>query len=126
MEIDLGPIEQFSRGSFQIVEILGKEYGVMRWHPGTVFVVRNICPHQLGPICAGRVGPKVTSRQVGIPTLDEAIPVLTCPWHKWEFILPTGVALRDRRYRIKSLPARLANGRVIVEVGRPGSEGLRE
>jgi nitrite reductase/ring-hydroxylating ferredoxin subunit len=83
-----------------------------------VFAVRNSCPHQSGPLCAGSLLGRLESPGVGEVT-RAAGPVLACPWHGWEFDLETGWAVWDRRYRVTTFPTTVENGRVLVEIGQP-------
>jgi nitrite reductase/ring-hydroxylating ferredoxin subunit len=41
--------------------------------------------------------------------------VLRCPWHGWEFDLETGVCRDEPSLRAAVYPARVADGRVLVE-----------
>jgi nitrite reductase/ring-hydroxylating ferredoxin subunit len=47
--------------------------------------------------------------------VDDAAPVIACPWHGWEFDVASGEAIWDKTVRIRTFPVRVANGRVMVE-----------
>jgi nitrite reductase/ring-hydroxylating ferredoxin subunit len=114
--VDLGPSDQFVNRRVAVVSVKGKELGVLVWD-GSVFVVRNICAHQGAPVCRGEAVSELTADVVGEPTVNDARPVLICPWHRWEYSLPSGVAIRSKEYRIRSYPAWIDNGRVLADLG---------
>ena len=79
-----------------------------------VHVFAGSCPHHGGPLTRGRVHASVFSDCPGVIVADHTRPVLTCPWHNWEFDLQTGHALRDRRRRLRVYAAEVVDGRVIA------------
>jgi len=121
--VDVGGVGEFRPNSVSLVTVGRLQLGIVRWGEDEVFAVHNRCPHMAGPLCVGSLGPKL-SCPTGDPDrleIDHENPVLACPWHRWEFDLRTGRALWDPSYRMKTYPARIADGRVLVEVGRPAS-----
>jgi nitrite reductase/ring-hydroxylating ferredoxin subunit len=48
--------------------------------------------------------------------LDEARPVVACPWHGVEFDLATGVCLADPTRRVASYRTRVEGTDVFVEI----------
>jgi nitrite reductase/ring-hydroxylating ferredoxin subunit len=117
--IDAGSVEEFPEGMLRIISIQDREIGVLRWEGGW-FALRNICPHLGGPVCAGTVRPCLTEETPwsGDLILEPDRPVLTCPWHFWEFDLRTGQSVTGRE-RIKTYPVYINAGRVTIEM--PGS-----
>lgn len=115
MPVDVGAADDFVEGAFTLVEIRGQQVGILKWG-GDVFALRNSCPHQLGPLCEGRVRPLLRSDHPGQVALEEQTPVVSCPWHGWEFDPRTGVSLWDPNYRAARVPVTVAGGRVLLEV----------
>lgn len=115
MSIDIGPIGDFAEGTIRIVQAAGRQVGVVRWD-GAIYALNNRCSHQGGPVCAGILGPRLHASRPGCMELDATNPVLACPWHGWEFDVRSGRALHDRQQRIRSFPARIADGRVLLEL----------
>jgi nitrite reductase (NADH) small subunit len=117
--IEVGRLEDFPERSVTVLTVRGIEIGVVRWDGEAVYALRNVCPHERGPVCAGRLGPKVVASPADPLSLDvdEACPVLACAWHGWEFDVRTGAALTGSRYRVKTYPAEVEAGMVRVAVG---------
>ena len=117
--IDVGAIEDFAEGKIRLVTVGAKEIGVVCWQ-GQFCALLNVCPHQGGPAC-GAVLPYLRadrSGRVGSIRAEFATPVILCGWHAWEFDARTGQALCDPRLHLKTYPVRVAEGRVLVDVGR--------
>src|SRR4051794_1714150 len=111
---DVGAEEDFVLDRFQIVEIKGRSIGVVHTVAGW-FTIRNNCPHQGAPLCAGVVtGTMLPSGP------DEMVwgldgCVVRCPWHGWEFDLRTGRSLFEvSRDRTATYPVQVEHGRVAV------------
>lgn len=117
--IDVGSASDFAEGTVTVTRAGNQEIGVIRW-AGTLYAVRNVCPHQSGPVCSGRLLPLLTAPQAGATGLarDLSRPVLSCPWHAWEFDLRSGRALWNERYRLRSYPIEVHDGRVLVDTKR--------
>lgn len=105
------------------VRVEGRELVLVLW-AGHVYALRNICPHEsqsfVGGVARGRIC------GTGVPgelTVDATRPVLVCPWHTWEYELDTGRSTHDPRFRVKSYPVRVQDGRVFVEVRRSRAPG---
>jgi nitrite reductase (NADH) small subunit len=80
---------------------------------GVIHAVNNSCPHHGGPLCHGRVGghllPSAPYEHVWS---DE--PVVTCPWHGWQFDLRTGGALFDPEVGVPAYRAVVADGTIYL------------
>jgi nitrite reductase/ring-hydroxylating ferredoxin subunit len=122
VRVDLGPVESFVDGKIGLVRIPSDEVGILNWK-GTLYAIRNWCSHQGGPICNGRVIPKVTSDEAGMLDTDHDVPVIACPWHDWEFDARSGRALSDDKFRLKMWPVETEDGRAYLEMrDRPAAE----
>lgn len=120
MIVDAGPLAGFREHEVQIVLLDGREVGIVRWD-GEVYAVANLCVHQRGPLCRGTLASRLSASAPGSMELDDAAPVLACPWHGWEFDVRTGRAIWDRSYRVRTYPTRVEKGRVLVELRRSAS-----
>lgn len=114
VEIDVGSVDSFHEAKATIVTAGGKEIGVVR-RGSEFYALRNICPHQGGPLCEGRVVSGLESPEVGaVRVVDH--PIMMCAWHGWEFDVRSGRSLWDPSYRVKTYPVSVVGGRVIIEV----------
>jgi nitrite reductase/ring-hydroxylating ferredoxin subunit len=88
-------------GSRLIVELAGRSIGVFNVD-GRFYALRNSCPHQGAPLCQGSVGTSPEPSPPGEFRWSDA-PVLSCPWHGWEFDLATGRSVfNPHRTRVKA------------------------
>jgi nitrite reductase/ring-hydroxylating ferredoxin subunit len=110
---DLGPLSAFPDPGITIAQFEGKEIGVIRWK-GRLRAFLNVCPHQLTPVCAGAVLPRIESSEPGQITASEGAS-LVCPRHRWEFDLDSGRGLSNRRMKLKSFKVWAEAGRVLIE-----------
>lgn len=116
MSADVGAAAEFENGTIRTIGVNGREIGIARWN-GAIYAVNNICTHQSGPVCSGILSGRLTATLPGGMDLDNTTPILACPWHGWEFDLRTGRALHDAQHRLRLFPARVENGRVLVDIG---------
>jgi len=114
--VDIGPVEDFPEGEMRVVEARGRQIGVARWQ-GEFYAMRNLCPHQSAPLCAGRLqGAIASGTRVGLVESDDGAPVIACPWHGWEFRVDTGASMWDERYRVRAFSVAVEDGRVLVDL----------
>jgi nitrite reductase/ring-hydroxylating ferredoxin subunit len=117
--IDVGGAAEFAEGTVTLRRAGNQEVGVVRW-ADELYAVRNVCPHQSGPVCEGQLLPSLTAPKPGVRSLarDPAQPVLACPWHGWEFELDTGSAVWNPCYRLRTYAIEVRDGRVLVDTQR--------
>jgi len=84
-------------GERKIVTIKGRSIGIFNVN-GEFIAVLNVCPHELAPVCMGRVSGTTTASQPGAIEWVREGEILYCPWHGWEFDLLTGACFTDRRH----------------------------
>lgn len=101
----------------RLVTVKGREIGLLR-SGESIFAVRNRCPHQGGPLCKGPVRPLVRADESGAIQVDAAEPMITCPWHGWQFFLRTGRSLWDANYGVRVYPVEVRGDRVFVAFAR--------
>ena len=91
-------------GARKIVEVAGRSIGVFNIG-GSFYALRNRCPHQGGPLCAGRLSGLVVSTGPGELEYLRDGEILRCPWHGWEFDVKTGLSWIDpERLRVRTYP----------------------
>jgi nitrite reductase/ring-hydroxylating ferredoxin subunit len=119
--IDVGSAAEFAEGTVAVRRAGTQEVGVIRWGD-RLYAVRNVCPHQSAPVCRGWLRPMLTGPSPGSPALarDERRPLLSCPWHGWEFDVGSGRALFSDRMRLRTYGIEVRDGRVLVDLKRHG------
>lgn len=120
--IDVGSLANFADRSVTVTQAGRQEIGVIRWGEA-IYAVRNACPHQAARICnGGQLRPLlVGAPEPGSMSCEDGTPVLTCPWHGWEFDLRSGVTVWKSRHRLRTYPVEVREGRVLVDITRHGS-----
>ncbi len=110
----LAKIGDIAPGARKIVTIKNKTIGVFDL-AGEYVAVLNICPHALAPICAGllRGTTLPVDKREFVWGLDGRI--LVCPWHAWEFELPSGRCMTDDRH-LKIYPVIVEEGGIYAEL----------
>ena len=98
----VGKVSEIPPGERKIVEVKGLSIGVFNVE-GTFYALRNVCPHQAGPLCQGRV--KGTMMPSAPHSYEYGLEgrILACPWHRWEFDITTGRSFfNPHRVRVKT------------------------
>lgn len=70
---------------------------------GTLYALDGICPHAGGPLAKGRLTGQV----------------VTCPWHGWQFDVPTGRHCLTARIQTGSIPVAAEGDDVYIEFRDP-------
>ena len=103
-------VDEIPPGERKIVEIGGRSLGVFNIK-GEFYALRNICPHQGGPLCQGRLtGFVMADKPGGEYRYERRGEILRCPWHGWEYDVTTGqswvdpASVRTRRYEVEVAP----------------------
>ena len=99
-------------GARRIVELNGRSIGVFNVH-GRYVAVLNVCPHELAPVCRGRLGGTTLASAPGEWVWGREGEILACPWHGWEFDLLTGTCLTDRR-RLRLYEVIVEDDQIII------------
>ncbi len=93
----------FPEGTHRVVELDGRKVGVFNIK-GQYYALPNLCPHQLGPLCSGKVsGTLISTREMGWQLQwEKEGEIVTCPWHGLEFHITTGQCLAFSEIRLRS------------------------
>ena len=95
----VGPADSIAEGERKLIDAHGQAVGVFRIG-GKWYAISNSCLHRGGPVCSGK--------------LDGL--VITCPWHGYQYDLPTGQLLLDPSTALPTYQVILEGGNVYVEV----------
>jgi nitrite reductase/ring-hydroxylating ferredoxin subunit len=104
----VAPVADIPPGSRRLVHVPGVgPVGVFNLG-GEYYALKNVCPHQGGPLCQGRLTgtAEPVFRNGEAPQLRWVRDgeILRCPWHAWEFDIRTGQAIFDGRTRVATYP----------------------
>ena len=105
-----------SEGGVRLVELDGHRIGLYRVGDD-FFALADRCPHRGAPLCAGSVATAVEVRD-GEIVLGTPNATVRCPWHKWEFDIPTGRALLDERLRVRRYDVQVDGDEIVVSLDR--------
>lgn len=108
-------VDEIPPGGRKIVEVDGRSIGIFNVN-GEFIAVLNICPHELAPVCLGRVSGTTLPSPPGEFRWGHEGEILACPWHGWEFDLLTGKALADTRKRLRRYPVTIADQKIFVTI----------
>ena len=96
--IDVGAVEDVPVLGSRVVQAPGGNIAVFKAADGTLFALRDRCPHKGGPLSQGIVhGHSVT-----------------CPLHNWVIDLDSGEAAAPDVGCAKRIPVRVEGGRVLM------------
>jgi nitrite reductase (NADH) small subunit len=119
-EIVVGKLADFPQGTHRIVRSGRREIGVFNIG-GDLYALPNICPHQTGPLCQGRIA---TGTLLADATTDWKPrwafedEVIACPWHGLEYHVPTGQCLAYPEITLRRYPVSVRDGDIVVTIGR--------
>ncbi len=97
---DIAALEDIPVRGARIVKTQAGCIAVFRTDADEVFATSDRCPHKGGPLSEGIVHGKS----------------VTCPLHNWVFSLETGEAQGADEGQIATYPARVENGRVLMDL----------
>jgi nitrite reductase/ring-hydroxylating ferredoxin subunit len=114
-----GRVEDYAAGEVRLWPTRTGSIGVVRTAQG-FYALRNRCPHQAGPICAGKVTGTMLPSRPHEDRYDASTPVIRCPLHRWEFRLTDGRSTSAiTRKRLVTYGVEIEDGAVYVLL-RPG------
>jgi 3-phenylpropionate/trans-cinnamate dioxygenase ferredoxin subunit len=109
----VGRASEIAPGERRLIAVKGHSLGL--FNVGGEFVAAlNLCPHELAPVCRGRVGGTTLASPPGEYRWGREGEILACPWHGWEFDLLTGKALADERVRLRRYPVTVEDDTIYV------------
>jgi nitrite reductase/ring-hydroxylating ferredoxin subunit len=98
--VPVARVGEIAPGEMRLVEVRGHAIGLFNIDDAYIAVL-NLCPHELAPVCRGRLSGTTLPSMPGEFVWGRDGEILACPWHGWEFDLHTGRALTDSRVRVK-------------------------
>ncbi len=111
---DVGSAGDLDERGVLLARVSGRSIGVLRDSAtGTLYAVRNRCPHHGAPLCLGTVRDRLGGRPAQYVAAGRR--VLHCPWHGWEFDLDSGRCPDDERMRVAVYTVKIESGRVLID-----------
>ena len=114
-------VGEIAPGKHKIISIGNKTIGIFNVN-GNISAILNVCPHELGPVCQGKVGGTTLPSQPGEYNWGRDGEIIFCPWHGWEFDMQTGVCLTDPTVRLRLFPISVEDSIIYIHQKRPFTE----
>ena len=116
--VHVGPVAEFTDRSKRVVTVGEDEIGVFRLGDD-FYAWRNVCPHQGGPVCQGRlyalVREKLDDRKQSHGRIyDETRVNIVCPWHGLEFDIRTGRHPGTATLALEAVAVQIETGELYV------------
>jgi nitrite reductase/ring-hydroxylating ferredoxin subunit len=99
------PADELLPGQRKIITVGKISVGVFNIN-GEFHALRNLCPHQLAPLCLGKLTGTAPHGAVGEYEWEREGQIIRCPWHGWEFDVKDGKSvfnphkLKVRTYQV--------------------------
>jgi nitrite reductase/ring-hydroxylating ferredoxin subunit len=119
-EIVVGKLADFPQGTHRVVRAGRREIGVFNI-AGELHALPNICPHQTGPLCEGRIATGTLLADAETDWKPRWVledEVIACPWHGLEYHVPTGQCLAYPEITLRRYPVSVRDGDIVVTIGR--------
>jgi len=97
--ISVATLDELPDGRLLEVVYGGKLYAVCNFE-GEIRATSGLCPHHGGPLGQG--------------AMDG--PLITCPWHMWQFDSATGACAFNAELRIPVYPVRVEEKEILVDL----------
>lgn len=109
--------DELEEGGRVFVDVNEREVVIVR-RDGELRAFSNHCPHQGGPIGEGQVSGRFTladdGQAVSDLQYDDSDPIISCPWHGWEFDFESGEHVADPKYRLPQYEVIVREGDVYL------------
>lgn len=106
-------VGELAPGERKLVKVKKHSIGLFNVN-GTYVAALNLCPHELAPVCRGRVSGTTLPSKPGEFIWGREGEILACPWHGWEFDLLTGKMLADERVRVRTYPVTVEGDDICI------------
>lgn len=102
-------------GSHRVVKVGKRELGIFNID-GTFYALPNLCTHQLGPLCKGKVSGTLVSRLDTDWKLqwENESEIVTCPWHGMEYHIKTGQCLAFEEIKLRTYKVWVEDDQIMV------------
>ncbi len=117
VEHTVAQVNDVPEGSHIVVQVQGRELGIFNVH-GKFYALPNVCIHQNGPLCRGKISGTLMSGQETDwkPTWVCEGEIVICPWHAIEYNITTGQCLAYPHRHLPVYPVRVKDGMLQVSL----------
>ncbi|OHB76734.1 MAG: hypothetical protein A2Z34_02760 [Planctomycetes bacterium RBG_16_59_8] len=91
-------VSDIPQGTGKCVEVAGKAVALFRVD-GDIHAIKNLCPHQGGPLADGMMDGKE----------------VLCPWHEWRFDVVSGNSSSVPRARVRTYNVKVEGEDVLLD-----------
>jgi nitrite reductase (NADH) small subunit len=98
-KVKVAQVTDVAPGEGKVVEADGQPIALFNVE-GKFYAVHNTCLHRGGPLGEG----------------DLDGPVVTCPWHGWQYDVTTGANVRNPAVKVASFAVKVEGSDVVVEL----------
>ena len=115
--VDVAALNDLEPGLPLVASVGHREIVLLLWD-GEVFAMRNVCPHQTHSFAKGASRAKVVRgcSAPGEVRVDAHEAMLKCPLHGWTFSVKDGTCSTDPKFRVRTYPTSVRDGRVLVDM----------
>jgi nitrite reductase/ring-hydroxylating ferredoxin subunit len=111
----IAAVDEIPPGKRKLADVNGRAIVVFNLG-GEFFALNNRCPHRGGSLFHGIQTGLVQSPAPGEYCLSRPGEMVKCPWHGWEFDIRTGKSWCDPgRVRVRQYPVSVRPGTELVE-----------
>jgi nitrite reductase/ring-hydroxylating ferredoxin subunit len=122
----IGKASSFPDSGRMVIDLEGTEVGVFCVN-GKFIAFENVCPHMGGPVCQGKIIPRVREviaedkTSLGLAFSKNQTNIV-CPWHGYEYDIQSGQHQGNPRLRLRPVQIEVVDGDLVVTM----PEGMRE
>src|SRR5215472_9202706 len=119
-QVVIGKVASFPDPGRKVVELDGTEVGVFCMK-GKFTAFENVCPHMGGPVCQGKINPRVLEviaedkTSLGL-AFSKGQTNVACPWHGYEFDIQTGRHQGNPHLRLRAVKIEVVDGDLVLTV----------
>ncbi|GCF15316.1 hypothetical protein Harman_32510 [Haloarcula mannanilytica] len=119
-EHTVSTVDEIQDGERKLVEVEGREIAIFRLD-GEFYAYTNWCAHQGGPACEGSVT-GTRNAEFDREELETDLEwckedeILNCPWHGWEYDIPSGDCLSRDGTKLPGHPVKVEEQEIIVSL----------
>lgn len=116
----VGGADSVPDGGRLIIDVDDCTVGIFRV-ANKLYAYENVCPHQGGPACQGRIVPRVREnideqQHAHGMLFDEGELHVVCPWHGAEHVITTGRHVTVPEMSLRSIDIEERDGLIYVSI----------